>query len=104
MVFSEPFSPTRHCPPWCVTAHDPARGEDDWLHLSEPLPLPDGASARLCMSVEPCTGERDGPYVLVGDHQLTPQEARQLGLDLETLAHRALEHQEPQETQAASVV
>jgi hypothetical protein len=79
------------CPPWCVTAHDPARGEDDWLHVSEPLPLPDGASARLCMSIDVSTGERDGPFVLVGDHQLTPDEARRLGLDLEMLATRALE-------------
>lgn len=78
------------CPPWCVTAHDPARGEDDWLHVSEPLVLADGVTARLCMSIDPATGEQDGPYVLVGDDQLTPAEAEQKGIELSALAALAL--------------
>lgn len=78
------------CPPWCVVGHDPTRGEDDWLHQSEPIFLADGVTARTCMSVDPATGERDGPYVIVGDEQLTPVEAQQLGVELTALASLAL--------------
>lgn len=74
------------CPRWCVTGHDPARGEDDWLHQSEPLSLADGVVAVLCLSVDPRTGERDGPWVVIGDRQYTPGEAERLGLDLSALA------------------
>ena len=77
---------TATCPPWCVTAHDPSRGEDDWAHVGEPLVLTSGITARLCMSIDPTTGERDGPYVLVGDEQLTPEEAELLGIELSALA------------------
>ncbi len=78
------------CPPWCVTAHDPARGEDDWAHVGEPLGIANGIAARLCMSIDPTTGEKDGPYVLVGDEQLTPAEAERLGVELSALAAGAL--------------
>ncbi|SOC52005.1 DUF6907 domain-containing protein [Ornithinimicrobium cerasi] len=74
------------CPPWCVTAHDPSQGEDDWLHLSEPLVLADGVVARLGMSIDPTTGEQDGPYVFLGDEQLEPAEAERLGVELTALA------------------
>jgi hypothetical protein len=77
------------CPPWCVTAHDPARGEDDWLHASEPLVLTGGVAARLCTSIEPRTGEEDGPYVLVGDDQFMPVQAQRLGIQLSELAAAA---------------
>ena len=75
----------RTCPPWCVVAHEPGRGEEDWLHESEPVPVADGVSARTCVSVDPSTGERDGPYVIVGDDQLTPHEARRLGEEIRLL-------------------
>ena len=77
------------CPPWCVTAHNPARGEDDWAHVGEPLMLTDGISARLCMSIDPRTRGQDGPYVLVGEKQLSPLEAGLLGLQLSVLAASA---------------
>ena len=77
---------TPTCLPWCVTAHDPARGEDDWVHIGEPLVLTNGIAARLCMSIDPWTGEEDGPYVLVGDAQLTPAQAERLGIELSALA------------------
>lgn len=83
------------CPPWCVTAHDPSRGEDDWLHLSEPLILADGVGARLGMSVDPATGEQDGPYVFLGDEQLEPAEAERLGIELTALATLALRPPDP---------
>lgn len=77
------------CPPWCVTAHDPVRGEEDWVHLSEPLVLAGDVAARLCMSIDPETGDRDGPYVLVGDEQLTVEEAGHLGTELVAMATTA---------------
>ncbi|GGK68514.1 hypothetical protein [Ornithinimicrobium pekingense] len=80
-----------------MVAHDPARGEDDWLHQSEPLTLADGVQARLVMSIDPTTGEEDGPYVLVGDEQLTPAEAERLGIELTALAARARRPQDPRE-------
>ncbi|MGD8200747.1 DUF6907 domain-containing protein [Ornithinimicrobium sp. W1679] len=80
---TDPIAP---CPTWCVTAHDPSRGEDDWLHQGEPVALADGVNAVLCMSVDPTTGERDGPYVLIGDTQHTPEEAERLGMVLSALA------------------
>jgi hypothetical protein len=83
------------CPPWCVVAHDPYRGEDDWLHQSEPIFLADGVAARACMSIDPDTGERDGPYVILGDEQLTPVEAQQLGVELTALASLALRPPDP---------
>ena len=89
MLAAEAFGLTPWCPEWCVTAHDPSRGEEDWVHLSEPLVLTDGVMARLCMSVDPATGEQDGPYVLVGDEQLTPEQAERLGIELSALAAQA---------------
>lgn len=80
---------TPSCPPWCVTRHDPARGEDDWVHQSEPLML-EGATAHVCLSVDPVTGERDGPYVLMGDTQLDLPEARRAGEGLIALVRLAL--------------
>lgn len=73
------------CPPWCVVAHDPGRGEEDWLHESAPVLLTDGVSARTCLSVDPLTGVRDGPYVIVGEDELSPAEAVRLGEELSLL-------------------
>jgi hypothetical protein len=86
---------TAHSPPWCVTAHDPSRGEDDWLHMSEPVVVAEGVVARLVMSVDPQTGEQDGPYVMVGDDQLTPSEAQRRGFELSALAALALRPPDP---------
>ncbi len=75
-----------HTPAWCVTAHDPSAGEDDWLHMSEPVLVAEGVLARLVMSINPDTGEEDGPYVMVGDDQLAPTEAERRGNELSALA------------------
>lgn len=76
----------RTCPAWCRTRHGSAAGEDDWLHVSEPLVLADDVIARLCMSVDPRTDEADGPYVIVGTREYSLAEAAELGASLIQLA------------------
>ena len=70
------------CPSWCVTRHGVHRGEEDWLHLGEPIPVAEGIQARRCMSVDPETGLQDGPYVLIGSIELTLPAAAALGAAL----------------------
>jgi hypothetical protein len=74
------------CPRWCVTHHGVHLGEEDWIHTSEPVMIADGTVARLCMSIDPGTGANDGPYVLIGDSELTLTEAAELGSSLLALA------------------
>lgn len=74
------------CPPWCATGHGIHLGEDDWVHLSEPLPLTDGVSAQLCMSIDPVSGAEDGPYVVIGSSEYTLAEAQALAASLMTMA------------------
>ena len=66
------------CPPWCVTRHGHHDGEDDWLHMGEPVELTARIIARVCMTVEPDTGEVDGPYVLIGHAEFTLDQAAAL--------------------------
>ena len=77
---------TNTCPRWCVTRHGVHLGEEDWLHTSEPVMIADGLVARLCMSLHPDTGAKDGPYVLIGDSELTLAETTVLGGSLLALA------------------
>ena len=74
------------CPQWCVTGHGAHLGEEDWIHLSEPLAVADGTLARLCMSVDPLTGAADGPYVVIGSTEYTLSEAEALGDSLIAMA------------------
>jgi hypothetical protein len=70
------------CPRWCVVAHGSVLGEDDWLHLSPPLNGRHDGVAQLCMSIDPHTGQVDGPYVLVGANEFSAQAAERLGVAL----------------------
>lgn len=74
------------CPGWCATRHGRHLGEEDWVHLGEPLTVAPGVAARLSMSVDPGTGAVDGPYVLVGATEHTLPEAEALGAALVELA------------------
>ncbi len=74
------------CPAWCAAEHGYQRGEEDWVHLSEPLPLTEGVSAQLCMSIDPESGAADGPYVVVGSTEYTLAEAQALAASLMTMA------------------
>ena len=75
------------CPRWCVTEHGVHLGEEDWIHTSAPVPVADGLVARLCLSVDPDTGDEDGPYVLIGTTEYTVTEARSLADSLATLTN-----------------
>ncbi|MFI7493567.1 DUF6907 domain-containing protein [Kocuria sp. M4R2S49] len=78
------------CPDWCVAGHGVHGGEEDWIHVGEPLFVADGGTtARLCMSVDPETGARDGPYVLIGSSEYTPAAALALGRALMAMATAA---------------
>ena len=74
------------CPRWCVTHHGVHFGEEDWIHTSEPVPVAEGLLARLCMSIDSDTGIQDGPYILVGNSELTADETKELGESLIRLA------------------
>ncbi|MEW1954390.1 hypothetical protein [Terrabacter sp. NPDC080008] len=67
------------CPRWCITDHGAQQGEEDWLHVGEPLPVADGLHAQLCMSVDPATGRQEGPFVLIGATELTLAATATLG-------------------------
>ena len=74
------------CPSWCANGHGVHRGEEDWLHLSEPLPIAEGVSARLCLSIDPLTRDRDGPYIVIGSQEYTVPQAQALGASLLAMA------------------
>lgn len=82
-------SPGRICPGWCVARHGAQLGEEDWVHVGEPLTVAEGVTAHLCMSVDPGCGEADGPYVLIGVSEYTPAAAAELGRTLMELAASA---------------
>lgn len=82
-----PLAQSRTCPHWCARPHGVTTGEEDWLHVSEPLSLAGGVLAQLCMSIDPETGSQDGPYVLIGDTQYTPAQAEVLGARLIALSN-----------------
>jgi hypothetical protein len=42
-----PTEPGETCPHWCVAGHGRHLGEDDWVHVGEPVALADGVLARL---------------------------------------------------------
>ena len=77
------------CPSWCVAPHGLLEGEEDWVHVSEPLPLAVQVLARICMTVDPTTLEQDGPHVLIGSAEFTPDEVNDIGLALQALAAAA---------------
>lgn len=74
------------CPPWCATGHGVNLDEEDWVHVSEPLPVTEGVSAQLCMSIDPVTSAQDGPYVVIGSSEYTLAEAQALAASLMTMA------------------
>jgi hypothetical protein len=75
------------CPSWCARTHGEVRGEDDTVHVSE-LAIAGNRLLRLCATIDPVTGEQDGPYILVGHLELTLAEADDLLAALTTLVSR----------------
>ena len=72
------------CPAWCARSHGEVGGEDDTVHVSE-LAVAGNRLLRLCATIDPVTGEQDGPYILVGHQELTLDEAEDLLAALTTL-------------------
>ena len=75
------MSATRHeadrpttCPTWCVVRHGDTEGEDDHLHISRTL-LVRRTVLRLAATVDPETGDMDGPHVLAGSEEYSLHEA-----------------------------
>ena len=83
---AEPLASRGLCPAWCSTRHGASLGEEDWIHVGEPVLIADGTLAQLCMSIDPDTGVEDGPYVLIGSAEYTLSEAQALGIALLTLS------------------
>lgn len=76
------------CPPWCDLTHGHHTGEDDTVHVGSQLCVRN-TLLRLCSSVDPVTGDRDGPYVLMGAWELSLDEVDQLVTALTTLRSQA---------------
>lgn len=77
------------CPPWCVTEHGTLAGEEDNLHTGADLHLVEGLTARLTSFVNPDTGVTDGPSIIVGSTEWTPQRTRRMAKALLALADAA---------------
>ncbi|MGS0684531.1 hypothetical protein ACVBEQ_05120 [Nakamurella sp. GG22] len=81
----------RGCPPWCTAEHGVLLGEEDHLHIGADVPLTDSMTARLCATIDPESGETDGPYVIVDSLELSLDCTRSIGNTLLALADTALE-------------
>lgn len=65
------------CPPWCVMTHGVHVGEEDQVHVSGQFCV-GNTLIRLCSTIDPGTGEQDGPYVLLGHHEYSLDEVEDL--------------------------
>jgi hypothetical protein len=81
----------RSCPSWCTAEHGVFLGEEDHLHTGPDVPLTDTITARLCATIDPDSGETDGPYVIVDSLALTVERTLDIGHTLITLADTALD-------------
>ena len=62
------------CPGWCVLRHGAHAGEDDHVHVGGAL-LVRNDVLRLVATIDPETGAKEGPFVLMGAQELTLYEA-----------------------------
>lgn len=62
------------CPSWCALDHGRHAGEDDIVHVSGAL-MVRRTVLRLCMTHDPATDTREGPYVLLGAEEFSLHEA-----------------------------
>lgn len=65
------------CPSWCVLRHGAHAGEDDHVHIGGAL-LVRHDVLRLVATIDPETGAKEGPLVLMGSEELTLHEAEAL--------------------------
>jgi hypothetical protein len=76
------------CPPWCEMGHGIHLGEEDQVHISRQLCVRN-TLMRLCATIDPGTGEMDGPYVLMGTQEFDLGEVDALIAALTQLAEDA---------------
>ena len=62
------------CPGWCRLRHGVHAGEEEHLHVGGAL-LVRHDVLRLVATIDPETGAKDGPFVLLGTQELTLFEA-----------------------------
>jgi hypothetical protein len=86
---SSPPLPRLLCPSWCVTHHGVHPGEDDWVHVGEPLRLRSGTVAQVCTTIHPVTGAQDGPIVLIDGEEHTLEAAAARGVPISRLSSPA---------------
>lgn len=77
------------CPSWCTARHGEFEGEESQLHVGDRVLLGAGLFAMLCASVDPVTGQLDGPRILAGSEEWSAAHARGLGEALMALADAA---------------
>lgn len=82
------------CPSWCVLDHGHLPGEDDTVHVSGAL-MVRRTVLRLCLTDDPGTGEREGPYVLLGAEEYSLHEADALIDALTQLVDRGTDVSRP---------
>src|SRR5512133_2041681 len=62
------------CPGWCLLRHGVHTGEEEHLHVGGAL-LVRHDVLRLVATIDPETGAKEGPFVLLGSQELTLFEA-----------------------------
>jgi hypothetical protein len=62
------------CPKWCARRHGEQVGEEDGVHVSGTLQVR-RTILRLAATVDPETGAKEGPFILVGPDEYTLHEA-----------------------------
>lgn len=77
------------CPRWCAAEHGLTAGEEDLLHLSNPVEVAGGLRAQMCLSVDAASGVADGPWVMIGGSEYTLEQAEELGVSLVAIARSA---------------
>lgn len=76
------------CPPWCTLGHGVHLGEEDLVHISRQHCVRN-TLLRICCTLDPETGEQDGPYLLLGAQEFSLEEVDVLVGALTDLAEQA---------------
>jgi|1186.fasta_scaffold23336_2 hypothetical protein len=91
------------CPGWCVLRHGAHAGEEDHLHVGGAL-LVRHELLRLVATIDPATGAKEGPFVLMGSRELTLHEAEALIGALTQLVDEGLASAATQDLEGALTV
>lgn len=72
-----PYRRPPTCPGWCIVRHGMVEGEDDHVHVSAAL-LVRRTVLRLAATIDPRTGDVEGPHLLAGSEEYSLYEAEAL--------------------------